>query len=55
MTGDRPFQGSVNPQGGVTAHSDTAVVFTGNIENGKLTGRTTGGGSCTMTLVWQKQ
>lgn len=55
MTGDRPFQGSVNAQGGVTARSDTAIVFTGNIENGKLTGNTNGGGSCTIALVWQKQ
>ena len=55
MTGDILFQGTVTADGGLTAKGSNAATFSGRIDgSGRITGGGNGGGSCTITSVWQK-
>ena len=56
LTGDITFQGTVNAQGVINAKGSNAAVFTGKIENGRVTGGGSGaGGSCSLSAEWRKQ
>jgi hypothetical protein len=55
MGEDNVYQGTVTAQSAVTARGNKRGIFNGRIAAGKITGDTTDGAKCTLTLGWQKQ